>query len=203
MSREPNPHVAIVLAAGGSRRLGTPKQLLMRGGETLVHRAVRLAAATQPARLLLVVGGSSESVRDAVADVAVEVVSNVAWEEGLASSLRAAASALEGNTARCLVLGCDQPALQLAHLRTLLEAAALAASGCAATAHDGGRGIPVVVSAEMLANARELSGDQGLRAALQRLHRDSIHLLEADELRFDLDTQADVQQAIEAGWIDR
>jgi len=200
----PAPHVAIVLAAGGSRRLGRPKQLLTREGETLVHRAVRLAFATRPTRTLLVVGGYSERVGDAVADMAVEIVSNAAWEEGLASSLRAAALALEGNAAACLVLGCDQPALQLSHLQALLEGAVSSPSGCAATKHGEARGIPVVVSAGILADeARELSGDRGLRAALQRLPRDSIHLLEASELQFDLDTPADVQHAIEAAWVDR
>lgn len=200
---KPPPHVALVLAAGGSRRLGVPKQLLTRGGETLVHRAVRLAAETQPARMLLVVGGYSAQVRDAVADIPVEIVFNAGWEEGLASSLRTAASLLEGGTTRCLVLGCDQPALQLAHLRSLLDAAATAASGCAATAHEGAVGIPVVVSAEILAGARELSGDRGLRAVLQRLPRDSLAVLEAAELHLDVDTQADLQRAIEAGWLDR
>ncbi len=203
MSDLPTLHVAIVLAAGGSRRLGRPKQLLTRQGETLVHRAVRLAAATHPSRVLLVTGGHGDAVRDAVADIEVENVLNTAWEEGLAGSLRTAALALQGDPARCLVLGCDQPALQLPHLQALLHGAASAASGCAATMHGGARGIPVVVGADMLAEARESSGDRGLRAALQRLPRDSIHLLAASELRFDLDTPADVQQAIEAGWIDR
>jgi len=76
MSREPNAHVAIVLAAGGSRRLGRPKQLLTRDGETLVHRAVRLASATQPQRLLLVIGAHAVEMREAVADLAVEILVN-------------------------------------------------------------------------------------------------------------------------------
>ena len=50
-------HDAVVLAAGGSRRLGQPKQLLTRDGETLVHRGVRLAMETAPRRLLVIVAG--------------------------------------------------------------------------------------------------------------------------------------------------
>jgi len=197
------PHVAIVLAAGGSRRLGRAKQLLQRDGEALVHRTVRLALATHPLRMLLVTGGHGDAVADAVQDLAVEIVSNPAWQEGLASSLRAAALALEGNAVACLILGCDQPALQLGHLQKLLEGAAASASGCAATAHGPAPGIPVVVSAAMLAEeARRLSGDRGLRAALQRLPAGSFHLLQAAELQFDLDTPADVQHAIAAGWVD-
>ncbi|MET0807736.1 MAG: NTP transferase domain-containing protein [Pseudoxanthomonas sp.] len=197
------PHVAIVLAAGGSRRLGRAKQLLERDGETLVHRAVRLALATRPLRTLLVTGGHGDAVASAVHDLDVEIVSNTAWQEGLASSLRAAALALAGNAAACLVLGCDQPALQLGHMQKLLEGAAVSASACAATAHGTAAGIPVVVSAAMLAEeAHRLSGDRGLRAALQRLPDGSVHLLHAPELQFDLDTPAHVQHAIAAGWVD-
>ena len=203
MSRLPLPHVAVVLAAGGSRRLGQSKQLLMRDGETLVHRAVRMALATQPARVLLVVGGDADAVRAAVADLDVEVVFNAAWEEGLGSSVRAAALALADSQAPCLLLGCDQPALQVSHLRALLEGASVSDSACAATVHGDALGIPVVVTTSVLAEARELVGDRGLRAVLQRLPRESIHLLDASELRFDLDTPADVQTAIERGWLDR
>ena len=203
MNTLPIPHLAVVLAAGGSRRLGRSKQLLLRDGETLVHRAVRMALATQPARVFLIVGGNVDAVRAAVADLDVEVVFNAAWEEGLASSVRAAAVALAGSQARCLLLGCDQPALQMSHLRALLEGASVSDSACAATVHGDALGIPVVVTTSVLAEARELVGDRGLRAVLQRLPRESIHLLDASELRFDLDTPADVQTAIERGWLDR
>ena len=203
MNTLPIPHVAVVFAAGGSRRLGRSKQLLLRDGETLVHRAVRMALATQPVRVLLIVGGDAEAVRAAVADLDVEIVFNTDWEEGLASSLRAAAVALADSQARCLLLGCDEPALQVSHLRALLEGASVSDSACAATVHGDALGIPVVVTSSVLAEARELVGDRGLRAVLQRMPRESIHLLDAGELQFDLDTPADVQMAIERGWLDR
>lgn len=197
------PHIAIVLAAGGSRRLGQPKQLLLRDGETLVHRAARLALTTDPARVLLLVGGHVNAVRAAVADLEIEIVVNEDWEAGLASSLRLAAISLADNQARCLVLGCDQPALQLSHLQQLLDGAAVSASACAATMHGDTYGIPVVVSADAMAETQNLSGDRGLRAVLQRMPRESIHLLDASELQFDLDTPSDVQTAINHGWLDR
>lgn len=203
MNQRVLPHVAIVLAAGGSRRLGQPKQLLMREGETLVHRAVRMALATRPARTFLVVGGHAEAVRAAVTDLDIEIVTNDDWEEGLASSLRAVAVVIADSPARCLLLGCDQPALQLSHLQRLLDGAALSASASAATVHGDTCGIPVVVSAEAMAEARDLSGDRGLRAVLQRLPRESIYLLDASELQFDLDTPDDVETAIRCGWLDQ
>jgi molybdenum cofactor cytidylyltransferase len=195
-------HVAIVLAAGGSRRLGRPKQLLTREGETLVHRAVRLVAATRPTRLLLVIGAYAGQVRDAVNGLQVEMLFNEDWSEGLASSLRVAASALADSDAPSLMLGCDQPALEQAHLQRLLEGAASAPPRCAATSHGGVPGIPAVVTAELLKEARNLDGDRGLRASLRHLPVAAIHLLEAPELRFDLDTPADVEKAINDGLLD-
>lgn len=195
MTPVPPAHAAIVLAAGGSIRLGAPKQLLKRDGETLVHRAVRLASATQPQRVLVVVGAYADEVSDAVADLPAEIRLNEQWQEGLASSLRMAAGLL-GDNQSALILGCDQPALELSHLQRLLAGATASASGCAATLHGEARGVPAVVSAAVLGEARDLHGDRGLRGALQRLPADSIFLLDAVELEFDLDTPADVEKAI-------
>lgn len=197
-----NTHVALVLAAGGSRRLGRAKQLLTREGETLVHRAVRLASATQPIRLLLVTGAYAGQVCDAVAGLRVETLFNAGWQEGLAASLRVAAAALDPSEAPCLILACDQPAMDQVHLQRLLEGAASASSRCSATSHDGVPGIPAVVTASLLQEARSVEGDRGLRAALRRLPAESIHLLQAPELRFDLDTPADVEKAINDGLLD-
>lgn len=201
MSQEPNVHVAIVLAAGGSRRLGTPKQLLRRGGETLVHRTVRLALATQPQRLLLVIGAHADEMREAVADLRVEILVNNDWQEGLASSLRAAAGALDESVS-ALILGCDQPALEQSHLQRLLSGAAASASGCAATLHGAAPGIPAVASAAVLREAQGLHGDSGLRGALRKLPSGSLYLLEAAELEFDLDTPGDVEKAVADGVLD-
>ena len=198
-------HVAIVLAAGGSARLGHPKQLLTRDGEALVHRAVRLAAATHPARLLAVTGAHAHDVEAMLQVIAVdyrlELVANPDWERGLSTSLAAAASALHDVDAPALILVCDQPALQEHHLRELLVGAAHSRPGCAATRHGERLGVPAVVSAELLQGARQLRGDVGLGARLGAL--DGVWTLDAPELALDLDTPDDVSEAVARGWLDR
>lgn len=195
-------HVAVVLAAGGSRRLGHPKQLLRRDGETLVHRAARLAHATAPRCMLVVMGAYREDIGRALLELECERVGNDEWEQGLSSSLRAAQRALAGSEAAVLLLGCDQPALELAHLSALLALAARASSGCAATAYADALGMPAVVSAQMLQASMALQGDRGLRAPLNVLGRERVGVLEAAELALDLDTPADVRLAIERGLLD-
>jgi molybdenum cofactor cytidylyltransferase len=195
-------HAAIVLAAGGSRRLGRPKQLLRRAGETLLRRAARLASETNPQRLLVVLGAHRDACELGLADIACDIVINEDWQSGMASSLRAAAAALIEHRAPTLILACDQPALEIAHLRQLLAGVATASSGCAATSHADKRGVPAVVTPSLLAESARLQADHGLGGRLRLLPGDAVWTLRAPELEFDLDTEADVETAIARGWLD-
>lgn len=198
-----NAHAAIVLAAGGSQRLGRPKQLLSRDGETLVHRALRLAATTQPQRILLVTGAHAPEIAAACADLPVQIVDNPAWRQGLGSSLRAAAQALASSGTpprRCLLLACDQPALQAGHLRALLDAAQRSRAQCALTDYGDACGIPAVVTTALLAQAPDQ--DRGLRAILAALPENEVARVANAELALDVDTAEDLRAAIARGWLD-
>ncbi len=197
------PHVAVVLAAGGSRRLGRPKQLLRRDGEVLIRRAARIAGATQPMRLLIVVGAHASEMRAALTGIDATIIDNTDWPIGLASSLQLVAQALSTHRGATLLVGCDQPALELAHLQYLLRAGANAGSGCAATAHQRLPGIPAVVSSAILIGAQQLSGDRGLGVLLRALPQGAVALLDAPELWRDIDDAADLEAAMASGLIDR
>jgi molybdenum cofactor cytidylyltransferase len=194
----PGGHNVVILAAGGSARLGQAKQLLRRDGETLVARMVRLAEATRPTRLMMVVGAQADAVIAAVHDPHLEVLINPQWQEGLASSLRYAACALARESAPTMILGCDQVALELPHLLRLIDG--YAARGCAVTRLGDVRGLPVMVPAEVLSRALDLSGDVGLRAVLRE--RAHVFELDAPELALDVDTAEDVALARERRWLD-
>jgi len=200
-------HAVVVLAAGGSSRLGTAKQLLERDGETLVHRVSRLARATSPSQLIVVVGAGEAAIIDALADLAPTIVRNARWQQGLASSLHAAAGELAMFEGPVLVLGCDQPALEQQHLVDLLTGAARPGRQAAATSHDGAAGIPAVVPAawfrDVASSDVARSGDRGFGPALRELQQDALHLLDAPSLHFDIDTPADAEAATACGWLDR
>ncbi|MCB1561876.1 MAG: nucleotidyltransferase family protein [Xanthomonadales bacterium] len=201
-------HVALVLAAGGSRRLGQPKQLLKRDGETLLHRACRLALETSPQRVLLVTGAGEADMLAAVADLPVEAIHNASWERGLASSLAVAAKHLPDDHTPLLILGCDQPALSVDHLLQLMAASAQAKVAmhdelcCAATGYIEAVGMPAVVPAAMLRRAVTV-GDIGLRKALNRLPPEQCPVVRAPELALDIDTIDNLQRARAYGLIDR
>ena len=88
---------AIVLAAGASRRLGQPKQLLMLDGETLLARSVRLAREAGAAPVLVVVGAQAALIGAGTPVDRATVVLNDEWEQGIASSIHAGVKGLDAS----------------------------------------------------------------------------------------------------------
>ena len=194
-------HAVVVLAAGGSTRLGQAKQLLTRDGETLVHRAVRLALETSPAQVLVVVGANGDSIAAGVANLQCNVVSNSDWQSGMAGSLHVAGAHLSASVQSVLVLVCDQPALERRHLDALLEGARTTDAGCAATMHGDALGVPAVVPRDWF-ESMQATGDRGFGASLGEQRAAGIFRLEAPELALDIDSSEDLAKARQLGWID-
>lgn len=199
-------HAVIVLAAGGSTRLGRPKQLLRHDGESLVARVVRLAAETRPCRLVVMLGAYHDAVAAELspspyACVELHEVDN--WREGLSASLLAASRVLQAHRGPVLVTGIDQPALNALHLRALLDGARSVRSGCAAVMHGRRPGAPAVLSHTLFAQVDALVGDRGFGALLADLPETEMFQLQAPALMQDIDTVEDVQQALANGLLDR
>jgi len=166
---------AIVLAAGASRRLGQPKQLLMLDGETLLERAIRLAAEAGADPVFVVLGAHFERICASVPFNQLPhaiLVINSEWAKGMASSIHTALrplSIVAPQSEGALILSCDQPRLTAAHLRALLDSfAAQPAPAIAASAYAGVLGIPAVFPHDVFANLLALRGDKGARSLLMQ-----------------------------------
>lgn len=157
---------AVILAAGASRRLGEPKQLVQLEGETLVHRTARIALEVCDP-VLVVVGSERERIQAALADLPVCCLHNLQWEEGMASSLRTAVSALPLDSRAALLLVCDQPAVDRVLLEAMLEVHHVHPSRRIACAYAGTLGIPALLPRVDFDILLELRGDRGARGLLQ------------------------------------
>jgi molybdenum cofactor cytidylyltransferase len=161
------PTALLLLAAGASRRLGQPKQLLTLAGQSLLRRAAEAALATGAGPVVVVLGANADQQRPELAGLSVVVAPNPDWASGMASSLRvglAAAELAQPGLSAALVMLCDQPFVSPLVLGQLLETFAATSSPIVASRYANGVvGVPIVFGAGCFPALRALTGDQGAR----------------------------------------
>lgn len=193
------PFSVVVLAAGGSSRLGMPKQLVRLEGEPLVCRAARLADESGARSVIVVTGASREAVAEALGGARVRLAFNAGWAEGPGTSLRTGLEALLADPSRprdepAVLMLCDQPFVTPEHLRALVEHVAhghpAAASGYGG---DGGFGVPAAFAAELFPELLALGAQQGAKPVLMR-HRERLALVPFPAGLLDVDTPADLER---------
>lgn len=194
-TRRTSDVTAILLAAGGGRRLGgRPKALLEHRGRPLVEHAVRTLRDGGCTRIHVVLGAHAETVRERALLPGCVLVENPEWAGGMGSSLRAGLASLTGTDARAaLVSLVDQPGIGPEAVARVLAAYRSPAS-LASAAYGGERGHPVLFGADHWPGiAGSAVGDQGARAYLKS-HADVITLVECGDVArpYDIDTEADL-----------
>ncbi|HEU4618885.1 MAG TPA: nucleotidyltransferase family protein [Gammaproteobacteria bacterium] len=178
----------IVLAAGGSRRLGRPKQLVRWRARPLLVHAVEAAAAACASAPIVVLGADAMRLRGVLrrAKAASVVVENRAWPEGLAASLRAGLDAVPLRADAVLVVLADQPHVGAAALRRLVAAWRRRPGRPAASAYAGRLGVPAILPRTTWRALRALEGDVGARRVLASAPRITAVAMPEAELDVDL-----------------
>lgn len=178
---------AVILAAGGSSRLGQPKQLLVLDGEPLLRRIARSAVETGASPVVVVLGAVLDPCRNALEGLDVRMVENPRWQDGMGTSVAAGVAAL-GNVDAAMLLVCDQPGITLAALRRLI--AAFTGPHVIAARYAGTVGTPAIFPSTHFSALCELSGDTGARRLLRQNGGDVI-VLDLPEAELDVDTEGD------------
>jgi molybdenum cofactor cytidylyltransferase len=184
----------LVLAAGGSSRLGRPKQLLPYRSGTLLGHVVDVARGCALDQLVVAVGGHADAVRDAVDLSGATVVVNEAFGEGCSSSIAAALGAVDP---RCdvlaLLLG-DQPGVTPATVNALL--AGRGGAPLAVCRYEDGRGHPLAFAHSVFGALESLHGDKGVWKLLDRRAADVVEVPVAGRIPRDVDTDADYEAVL-------
>lgn len=194
-TRPTSPAVtAVVLAAGGSSRLGTPKQLAKRRGRALLARAVDAAAAATGRPVIVVVGAEALRLRTLLARsfsrADVEIVYHSGWRSGLAGSLRRGLAALPRDARAVLCLLSDQPLVDARSLSRLIAAWRRRPAHAAAARYAGRVGVPAILPRRAFPALRALTGDEGARRVLAADPHATV--VDMPEAAFDVDTVEDL-----------
>ncbi len=186
---------AIVLAAGSSSRMGTPKQLLRVGSETLLRRSVENAIASSVRATFVIIGANAERMRDELRELPVRPVENPRFAQGIGTSIAAAIQAIEMEplpSDAVVLLTCDQPNVSVALLERLIEEHARSGAQLVASAYAGTLGVPALFARDYFTTLRELPPDKGAKEILLR-HRDEVVAVPFEPAAVDLDTRADYE----------
>lgn len=162
--KEP-PVAALILAAGGSSRMGRPKALLQIGSETFIRRVLGAARQQGLSPLVVVTAPQDDRLAAELEGEESIVVTNPAWREGLASSIAAGIASIGEGAAGVMILLADQPGVRAEHLEALLRAFHAGADPVA-TAYGATPGVPAIFGPSWFERLSRLEGDRGAKALL-------------------------------------
>jgi molybdenum cofactor cytidylyltransferase len=184
----------LVLGAGGSRRLGAPKQLLPYRDTTLLGHVVSMARSCPFDQLMVAIGGAADEVRSQVDLSGAEIVVNDAYGAGCSSSIAAAIGAIDP---RCdvlvLMLG-DMPGVSAATVEAVL--AGRGDSTLAVCRYDDGRGHPFAFRRDVFEELTHLHGDKGAWRLLDERAGEVVEVPIAGPTPLDVDTPEDYQAVL-------
>lgn len=219
-------HAVIVLASGLSQRLGQSKQLLRKHGEPLIYYMTKLALATQPNAVAVVIPQEQPAIADVISKLAsqklmIVTVVNPIPEIGMAHSLYLGVEALANldrtSIKRVLIMGIDQVLLDKRHLTNLLVGAHPVVASryqhlnenrlnkTFSTDESKGNivGLPIAIDYELLKEWQSaLIGDKGLRHLIRSLPSDQVGTIINLQLSYDVDTPNQLAYARQQRWLD-
>lgn len=190
----------IILAAGASTRMGTPKQTLLYQGKSLLQHAVQTALATVCRPVIVVLGAHANDVLPEIAGAPVQVVQHAGWEEGMGSSIRAGIAALKEQApeaAGALVMLCDQPFVTETLLSRLLAEKQETGKKIIASSYNDTIGPPVLFDAAFFPELLSLRGQQGAKVLLME-HKNEVTAVPFPSGSTDIDTRDDYEALIKA-----
>jgi CTP:molybdopterin cytidylyltransferase MocA len=198
---DPGFHYGVViLAAGPSTRMGSPKQLLMVDGKPLLVRAVEAALASPAWPVVVVLGANAEQIRPVLAPFPVLLTDNPAWAEGMAASIRAGITTLREFSRHldaAVIALCDQPAFSAATIAQLVAAQRSTGRSIVAARYAGRVGAPALFLREHFSALAGLTGEEGARSLLNDAP-ERVAAVDLPELAVDLDTPGDYAAAAKA-----
>jgi molybdenum cofactor cytidylyltransferase len=186
---------AVILAAGTSSRMGTAKQLLPLGKNTVLTQTIDNVRQAAVDEIILVLGASAETIRQQLPPSPGKVVVNQAYAQGMASSLREGLSAVDEQSNAALIILGDQPFIRPQTLDQILAEYRRSGAQIVIPSYQGNRGNPVLLDRSVFSEVMALQGDVGCRAIFCN-HVQGILKVEVEDqgVLLDIDDPDDYQR---------
>lgn len=186
----------IILAAGESSRLGSPKQLLSFSGSTLLQHAIEVAAASKASSVVVVLGANADVIMQQLKKTTAAVVVNDAWKEGMASSIRYGLRTLiemKPQTEAVVFMVADQPFVTTELVNNLPDVYRKEQHSIVASEYGTTFGTPVLFAKRYFPELIKLTGDVGAKS-LVRKYISEAAFVSFPEGDIDIDTVEDLEK---------
>ncbi len=188
----------LIVAAGESKRLGTPKQLLQFEGQSLINRLVSIVRESGSFPITIVLGAEAASIQGQLKDNNLNVVTNEDWREGMGSSISVGLKQMmdkETELDGVLILVCDQPFIKPESIQSLVDLQKKTVLPMAACFYENIIGTPALFHKSMFPKLLKLTGDIGAKKIMKEDIAD-VAKLNFEKGIIDIDTMEDYQKII-------
>jgi molybdenum cofactor cytidylyltransferase len=185
----------IILAAGASTRMGTPKQLLTYRGSSFVRNMAEIALSSVCQTIVVVLGAYAERIQPEISNLPVQIVENQQWNQGMSASIRvgiAALNAVNHNLEAVLITLCDQPFVSSQTIDQLVETYCFTGKPIIASEYAKTLGVPALFSRTLFSELIALKSNEGAKKIIQK-HSDDVFSVPFSEGAIDIDTPKDYE----------
>ncbi len=190
----------LLLAAGGSSRLGRPKQLVRFQGKTLIRRAAETLVDSRCDPIIVVLGAEIDGSISEISGLPVNMYINKDWQTGMSSSIKAGLKGLlklEPDLAAIMITLCDQPYISSSILDTYITLFLGNQPDVVAAEYEGTKGVPALFASSVFDELSKLEGDKGARELIHNNKR--VFSINLKEGGVDIDTIDDLKKSLTTG----
>lgn len=183
----------LLLAAGASRRFGSPKQLAQFEGQSLLRRAAESLVRSSCEPIVVVLGAEIQQSSAEIADLPINIQVNQDWQLGMSSSIKSGLvklRSIEPGLAAVIITLCDQPRVTAELIELFSDKFRATRDAIIAAEYGATNGVPALFSRAMFVELLNLTGDKGARDLIRG--REDVSTINLEEAQFDIDSPGEL-----------
>uniref|UniRef100_UPI00404A1FC8 nucleotidyltransferase family protein n=1 Tax=Daejeonella sp. TaxID=2805397 RepID=UPI00404A1FC8 len=181
----------IILAAGKSARLGSPKQLLSYRDKTLLQHSIDTALESQASLILVVLGSEKDTIEKELNQSQIFILENSSWESGMASSISCGINNLKiiaPESEAAILMVCDQPFVNATLLNDLINKHKESGQSIVASSYADTLGTPALFHKSLFSELSALEGESGAKSLIKKYNQQT-GFVSFDQGSIDIDTR--------------
>ena len=188
---QPSGIAIIILAAGRSARLGSPKQLLSYRGKTLLQHTIDTTLESMASPILVVLGSGKDAIRQELKQTQILILENSSWESGMASSISCGINHLQiiaPESKAVILMVCDQPFVSAQLLNDLINKHKYSKQSIVASSYADTLGTPALFHKSLFVELLALQGESGAKSLIKKYNQQTAFVC-FDQGSIDIDTR--------------